>query len=364
MLSYYTRLLNLAQKEPIRRFINGSINVRLGQELEPHEIIGLNKKTLGFRVFPLPKILSVRPQEVEKYLQKAIGAYVYKGETIAQRVYLGNIKKITFASPIDAIVKSLDPETGSLVLEFIPELIKVPAGVCGKVIGIIPGQGVTIESSALFLKSKVGLGLRREGVLQVITDPGIPIPLSSINDGLAGKILLGGSLLTREVLYRLISARVKGVICGGINFADFSALLGKRKNLEDIGLTILVVHGFGNLPLNETVYQALKNLSGLEAIISGFSKQLLIPLRKEKVETYLRFSHSENELTVVRPQVGNRVRLLSWGHLNVFGTIKKLGQKKISLPSGLFSFAATVLLDSGEEVLVPYQNLEISEPPF
>ena len=90
----------------IRRSLNGKgrINVKLGQEVAPSDIIGTSQLSSGFRSLNLAGLLSVSPNQIDKFLKKQIGQRVYKDELLAYKSggVFGGKKIVT--SPTDGIL--------------------------------------------------------------------------------------------------------------------------------------------------------------------------------------------------------------------------------------------------------------------
>jgi len=61
----------------------GQLNISLGQEVAPDDIIGSCWVSSGFRILNLSQALSVSPAEAKKYLRREIGQKIYKGELLA-----------------------------------------------------------------------------------------------------------------------------------------------------------------------------------------------------------------------------------------------------------------------------------------
>jgi len=361
MLSYLHRSFIKKPNAKICRLFNGSPKVSVGQRVLPHEIVGINYRRLGFRIFHLDQILSAPPDAAGTFLQKPIGSNVCKNEILAQRSSFWGLKKVVFRSPIDGVIKMMNEENGELVMEYPLQLITVPSGVEGKVVEVLPDRGVMIESSALIVKARLGLGLRREGILKVMQNREIPLTSPEINEDFAGKIVLAASSVGREALYKLITVKAKGLITGGIDWKVFNEIKSARGGIEDVGLTVLVLGGFGNLPIPQEHFSFLEKFDGRLVIASGIWKKLILPNpQKLELDNPLgRELLGSVSFPVVEPLKGFRVRLLSFGRFGVYGTIaESLGKVKV-LESQIESLTIPVKLENGEMLDVPFENLEI-----
>lgn len=361
MLSYFHRLFLRRDHQRINRYLNGEIAVSIDQDVLPHEVLGSNRKPTGFRIFHLDQILNCPPTEASNYLRKRVGTQIFKGELVAERNSFANLKKYLFRMPVDGIIKNFNRENGQLTIEYLPQLLKVPSGVEGKVIEIKPGEKVVIESQALILRGRAGIGVRREGTLSVLPFFEIPLPPSAINEEQMSKIVVAGSFVTREVLYKLISVKAKGLIVGGMDYNDYREIAGSGIGKEDIGLTILVVGGFGSLPLDQEKFKMLQTLNGSQAIICGDWKKLMIPLKSSfSLNSDFSDKIARNIFyPVISPGIGARVRILGLNNFGFFGTIEKLSSEEKIFGSGIQSQFVSVRLDNKDLVDLPYENIEV-----
>lgn len=363
MLSYFHRLVIKKPKAKIYRLFNGRSKVSVGQRVLPHEIVGINCRRLGFRIFHLDQILSLPPGKAGAFLLKPVGSNICKNEILAQRSLFLGLKKIVFRSPIDGVIKIMNEENGELVMEYPQQLVRVPSGVEGTVLEILPSRGIMIESSALIVKAHLGLGLRREGILKVMQNREIPLIAQEINEDFAGKIVLAASSVGREALYKLITVKAKGLITGGIEWKVFNEIKSARGGAEDVGLTVLVLGGFGNLPIPKEHFSFLQKFDGRLVIVSGIWRKLILPNPQNLEPSNLigRKLLESASFPVIGPLKGFGVRLLSYGRFGTYGTIaESLGKVKV-LESQIESLTIPVKLENREMLDVPFENLEVLE---
>lgn len=355
-LATFTPVRNQVAKVFVRKVKNGRFLVKKGQIIEPHQIIGEVRKILGFRRLQLAKILKVKPKLVERFLTKTLGSFIFKGDLIARRPLFGGLRKIEVFAPMDGVLKNLNTQTGEALLEYLPEKRRVVAGVWGKVV-LVQSSQIALQTVASEINGKLGLGKIREGGLVFFDNPEIPIPLSFISEELTGKIICGGSLLNKEVLFKSLAIKARGLVCGGIDFDLWREISGMRGSLEDIGLTILVTEGFGNLPLNPWVGKVLQNEQDRYALIFGAKKKLLIP-QPFKIVKQKRIGLKFKTKTRV-PQVGDTVRVLNFDNFGRFGKIVELIES-FQADSGLSDQGAKVEVGN-KTIEVFLRNLEIME---
>lgn len=344
---------------------DGRILVKVGQEVEPHDIVGEGKKQSGFRSFSLPELLKITPQQAKKCLIKVVGSQVYQGEVLAKVEKLWGLKKLEFHAPQEGILRGFNEETGVLTFEYPPKFVRVPAGVSGKVFEIVPKKEVRIESVVAKIHGRLGSGKMREGALSVLGEPDIPLQPEQINGSLSGKILVGGSFASKEVLYKALAVRCQGVIVGSINWRHFWEVTGQRGGVEDVGFTLLVTEGFGGLQMEKEVYGFLKENEGRYCILDGAEKDAIVPLAqtellaekgKRGIKGIKKEERKEDRFGVLEESL--RVRILVPPYMHKFGKIVEISEEESELTSEIF--VKTCKVQIGDEVVeVPVRNVEI-----
>jgi hypothetical protein len=95
-----------------------------------------------------------------------------------------------------------------------------------------------------------------------------------IAEGDAGKVIVGGSLVTYEALERARKVKVKGIVAGGAKMEDLEKILKTRIGVaitgrENLEFTLILTEGFGKLPMSETAFKILKENEGKTAAVNG-----------------------------------------------------------------------------------------------
>lgn len=353
----------------------GQILVSVGQEVTPDEIIGEASVSSGFRTLNLATLLSVKPQEVEKYLAKNLGQRIYKDELLAfKRGGLFWGKKVVVA-PTDGILDFINPKTGEVRMTFLPKKQKLPSGVYGIVeyIDKIRGQ-VIIRTQVSKIYGMFGSGKLRDGTLQFLGKREDLIGQNAISARLGDDILVGGSLIFKDAISEAISASVNGIITGGINAKDFRGMAGGRLNFprkleNDIGVSIVVCEGFGSIPIGEDIYQILSeyegkfvSLDGNKAIINlpSFESSSIIKVKNTKLPPIREGGLDLNVLDsgISELTLGMRVRVVGNAFAGNIGKLVGLDQSETLLPSGIRTFLATIETKR-RKIKLPVANIEV-----
>lgn len=350
------RFLTDNQESVIERSLPqpGKITAKKGDKVSPEVILGEGEVSQGFRSIPVAEILGVNPKKVSKYLLKKVGDKVFFGEPIARRLRLFGRAKKEVVSPTSGTVVAID-DKGNVNIEFLPEAQKLLAGIWGTVEATYKNQTVRIRSLTSQIYGVCGAGRVREGIIKVMCSRQEFLLPQAIDEKLSGSILVGGALISRPALSKAVAVGVSGIIVGGMHARDFWEAGGARRTAfwtsSDVGVTIVILQGFGLLAPSEEIYDFFKKHDGRFAIIDGDAAKVTIPQRDGK-------GTKEPEVPSEREvKVGDRVRVLDLSHFGEFGEVREIAKA----PQKLFwqeSFTLKVETKHGT-IEIPHQNAEI-----
>ena len=311
--------------------------------------------------------LNVQKPRLSEYMLKQVGDKIVEGEIIAQNIYFfGLMKKYVYA-PFDGTVETISKYSGRVIVRGSPIPIDVKAYVPGTIIEVIPGQGVIIETTASFIQGIFGIGGESFGEIHMITETENEIITGDmITSEHAGKILVGGSIVTADAMKKANELGVVGIVTGGISSKDLTEFIGYEIGVaitgeEEINITIIATESFGEMPMARHTFEMLKELEGQMASIDGSTQiragvvrpEIMVP-HLEEVEAVL----SEESLDAGMTS-GTRIRAIRAPY---FG---KLG-KVVSLPTGLQQLETEskarvmeVEFDDGMRAIVPRANVEL-----
>lgn len=352
----------------------GKINVSVGMEVTPADIIGTATVSSGFRTLDLSKLLSCKVGDVQKYLKLAIGKRFYKNELLAYKPkgFLSSQKVVV--APSDGILEFFNPKTGEVRIALLPKKVDLPAGVYGivEIVDNIRAQ-VIIKTQVSSIYGIFGTGRIRDGIMHVLTARDKLVVASMIDYPHSGKILLGGSLIFKDAISSAISCSVNGIITGGVNAKDYKGMAGGRivfpKKLEtDIGISILVCEGFGSIPIGEDIYQTLNGFDGKFVIVDGnkalidlpsFSSESIVNVRKVHLQPLeQRPVLKDQEMEVLELKNGMKVRVVGSSFIGEQGILLNIDQKPTTLSSDVTGYLATLETNS-RKFKIPVNNLEI-----
>ena len=133
---------------------------------------------------------------------------------------------------------------------------------------------------------------------------------------------------------------------------------------EDVGLTMVITEGFGDIAMAERTFQLLKSREGKYASINGATQiragvmrpEIVIPLSPEEIGDSAGTGQVEGLL-----EMGRTVRIIRDPYFGLLGTVAGLPPEPAVLGSGSKARVLEVKLDSGESVVVPRANVELIE---
>ena len=347
----------------------GSLTAIKSTEVSPHDILGHYKLMLGFTMVDLAKELNVSPLEVPRFLQKAVGQTIFKGELLAFKK--GLLGKSQIIAPTDGILETLDQKTGVATFRLLPKDASLTAGVFGVVQEVDHQKGeVIIKTMMTEVYGIYGTGNEKEGFINVISGQGELLNKGAINEAHRGQILIAGSLILEAVIRKAMSVAVAGIVCGGLNMDDYLAMVGsfsseKRIN-SDIGISIVATEGFGVIPMGDDLQELFKRYAGKFALIKGNFGQILLPsddpnsiLSCRKVELPLFEALPEKEqLSMGEIKIGTKVRLITPPFMGSQGEVEAIDESPTKLESGISTYLITVATNK-RKIRAASSNVEL-----
>jgi hypothetical protein len=251
-----------------------------------------------------------------------------------------------------------------------PQPLQRSAYIAGRIIDVFPKSGVVIETWASFVQGIFGVGGERHGELLTIAKPDEVLTADMISSDCAGKIVVGGSLVTLDVFTKAEQMKVHGLITGGINSDDLDAYLGYEMGVaitghEDISVTCVITEGFGEMAMANHTYTLLKDLDGQHASINGATQiragvirpEVVVPLKSEMQDS--RDIMDDTLADGMYP--GTRVRIIRQPYFGAIGSVGGLPAELQQVATESWVRVMTVKLDDGRTVTIPRANAEIME---
>ncbi len=374
MAHAYTPGLRVARKTRLTRErvlpLKGDVLVNKGDTVRAEDVVAKTLLPGNVTILNVINQLGIEPDEIRQYMLKKEGESFKKGEAIAANKPLFGLSflKTEVKAPIDGVVESISEITGQVVLREPPQPVEVHAYFDGRVIRIIENEGVELETVATFIQGIFGIGGETWGELAVVVEkPEDKLTPDMIGEELEGKVIVGGRHLSREAFERAREVGAKGVIVGGFHDKDLKDILGYDLGVaitgtEQVGLTLVLTEGFGEIPISQRAFRLLKEREGCRVSISGATQiragvirpEIIIPYPEEQWE-----GAKEVELVAAEAVAeGDPVRVIREPYFGKLGTVKKLIPGLQVVESGSKVRVLEVEFEDGSTAVVPRANIE------
>jgi hypothetical protein len=349
MLAHVTHILPLTNIRRMRTLpVAGSVLVRPGQKVNASDVVAQAQVPSGHVILDIRRGLGI-PQvsAAESCIVRQVGDRLEKGDVIAES---GGVFARIIRAPQDGEIVSIGG--GQVLMRVRTTSVEVTAGFAGTVADILKDQGAIIETSGALIQGVWGNGRADNGLLVlVLKNPDDELTRAQIEVGQRGAVVVGGHCASAEVLHAGAELPLRGLVLTSMA----SDLI---REAEAMNYPIIVLEGFGKIPLNQAAFQLLSTSDQRDASVNaafhrmtGERPELIIPLPA------LGQAAQETDYFTA----GQTVRIQGAPYAGRFATILQARTGLFTLPSGLKAAAADVQLDDGTKVTVPLANLEVIE---
>jgi len=311
--------------------------------------------------------LGVRKEQLSKHVVKEVGDKLEEGEVIAQYFTLFGWIKRYVRAPFDCTLESISQYSGRIVVRGKPKPVEIRAYMPGKVIEVIPKEGVFIESEASYIQGIFGIGGEAFGEIHLVVEsPNDPITEDTITSQHKEKIIIGGSYVESNALKKAIEVGVKGIVTGSIKSSDLKDFLGYDIGVaitgeDTCGITLIVTESFGEMPMAHHTFNLLKELDGEVAAINGSTQIRAGVIRPEIISSPLKKVTIEKTEAKLKAgmAIGTRIRAIRAPYFGKLGVITSLpiGLQKLETESE--ARILTVKFYDTTEAIIPRANVEI-----
>ncbi|HPR17444.1 MAG TPA: hypothetical protein PLD62_04285 [Candidatus Cloacimonadota bacterium] len=349
--------------------LKGKVLVKKGDKVKADDLVA--ETLLPGKVVPfnLANKLGVDSKFMKDYIKIQEGDVLEKGTVLAEtKGFLGMFKS-TIKSPIAGEVESISNLTGQLLLREPKIPVSVKAFIDGVIVDVIENEGVVIENKSAYVQGIFGIGGETNGDIKVIaSSPSESIDPKKIDQTCEGKVIVCGAIASLAVIKKAQQMKVAGIITGGIDDQDLKDLLGYDIGVaitghEEIGLTIVVTEGFGEINMAQKTYELLKHFEGKKASIHGFTQIRAGVMRPEII---IPLPFDEKELKVEEPKmsellIGTNIRVIRQPNFGKIGKVTALPEQLTKVESETLVRILEAELEDGQKVILPRANVEVIE---
>jgi len=373
MAHAYTPGLKVTENEMLHRRrilpIPGEVVVEVGAKVQPHQVVARTFLPGKVEIVNVASKMGVDQSDVPGAMLKKEGDPVRPGEVIAEAKSLFGLLTSRATATLEGTVESVSGVTGQVVLRGPPQPIEVDAYIEGRVLEVVPDQGVVVESSGTLIQGIFGIGGEATGeIAMVSSSPREVLDADSLSADLQGRVVVGGSLVTGAALEKAVQLGIRGVVAGGFDDQDLRRFLGHDLGVaitghENLGVTLIVTEGFGRIDMAPRTFRLLKRHQGQRASINGATQiragvirpEVIIPLQGAAPESPDRPGEQGMD-------VGSTVRIIRNPWFGKLGRVASLPSEPSRLDSESRARVVSVRVEGLEEpVSVPRANVEIIE---
>lgn len=374
MAHAYTPGLKISHREVIQRYrtlpIKGKVLVKEGDIVEAQQIVA--ETFMPGDVIPvnISNLLSMPPSDVPECMLVKKGDQISIGDPVARTKGIFGMFKSEYKSKYEGTVETISNVTGQVILRGEPHPVQVLAFLSGKVVKVLPEEGVVIESEVSYIQGIFGIGGETFGTIKMACDSNSEaLTKDKISQEMRGSVIIGGSRVTADAISKSVEVGAAGIVTGGIDDADLKDFLGYDLGVaitgtEKKGITLITTEGFGDIAMAQRTFELLKSREGADASINGATQIragvirpiIAIPVDDNVPEAHLAEKHVEGVL-----EIGCSLRIIRDPYFGMIGTVKDLPSEPLALDSGSKARVLDVELSSGEVVTVPRANVELIE---
>src|SRR5215510_14870717 len=328
--------------------VAGKVSARLDQRVSPTDVVAEANFAREHVLVDVARTFGVAANAADKLIK------VNQGDRLTQDALIAEARGM-FARPIKAPRpgRVMVAGGGQVLMEVGDARVELRAGMPGVVMQILPERGVVIRTVGALIQGTWGNGRIDNGMMvNLIDKPDAVLAADRLDINKRGSVILGGHVRDAETLRAAAELPVRGLILSSM----LSSLLPTAVQMR---FPVLVLDGFGAMPMNTAAFNLLTSNNGREVTVNaepfdrynGNPPEVIIPLPVSsdppEPNPYMPFA------------VGQRVRMRRSPNAGMLGTVASLPAGLSLLPSGLRAPAGEVKLENGATVLVPLVNLEV-----
>ena len=373
MAHAYTSGLRVSTRTVVRKTrrlpLKGEVVVDAGDRVGPDTVVAETYLPGPVHNVNVSNSLAIAPEDVPECMRKQQNDTVEKGDMIAESKGIFGLFKSSVQSPVTGTVELVSEVTGQVLIREPSVPVRIKAYIDGRVTEVMAGEGVVVETVGACIQGIFGIGGEVHApIRQIVESPDAGITGDMIDEGCAGRIICGGSMISLDALRKLISVGASGVVVGGMRYHDIGDLLGYQIGVavtggENIGLTVVVTEGFGPLPMAERTFELIGSFDGRDASMSGATQIRAGVIRPEIIISSKEGDDHTDRLNLAGRglEPGTPVRLIRKPWFGEIATVTALPEQPARLPTGAIARVLEARRPNGDIVTVPRANVEIVE---
>ncbi len=374
MAHSYTPGLTVTERTLVQRRrllpIPGTVLVQGGEQVRAETVVARTDLPGKVHVVNVANLLGIAPDEVPEYLVKREGAAIQKDEVLAESRPFISWFKTQVRSPITGTVESVSSVTGQVILREPPRPLQLLAYVDGRVVEVLPAQGVVVETDCTLIQGIFGIGGETSGaVTMAVQTPDAVLTPAHLTAGMKGTIVVAGAFADGPTLQRARESGIAGLVVGGVHDQDLRQLLGYDLGVaitgtERVGFTLILTEGFGSIPMASKTFALLSRHAGQRASISGATQIRAGVIRPEIIIARDPAKASGIEAAAIERsgiRVGDQVRIIRDPLFGKIGSVVELPSDPQPIETESQVRVLEVQFSDGRRAVIPRANVELIE---
>jgi hypothetical protein len=334
--------------------VDGVVEMRVNDRVGLRDIVARGTNPAPYALLDAESYFRLRkPDQLDALMQVSVGEVLEEDDVVAQR------GRRRLLSPIHGRVTYVGG--GRIIIQAIPTGVELEAGLNGVIVEVRKGRGVVIETVGALLQGAWGNGRRAIGTLHSEPEEGLGgITIDAIDIGFRGSIVVARKAITAETFETIREQQFAGLIAPGMD-ADLI------EQAMQINAAILLTDGFGVQRMSAAAFRFLDELDGKQATLDAALPSVVDSRRPEVIITVPlpNPGYRPPAINLNQPlTIGAAVRVLygdeGRSDASYTGEVLDLPNMPVLLDNGLRVRCAQVQLNTGEKLVVPLANLEIS----
>lgn len=351
MLASVTHILPLTTIRRERLLpVPGKVVVRKGQKVSTTDVVAEARLSPEHLQLDVARGLGLGEEQADGHIQCKSGDTIAQGDVVAGPVGIGH--RVVRSPQSGRVIAT---GGGLVLIEVESSPYELKAGLPGIVTELIDDRGVVIDGAGALIQGVWGNGRIDFGLMFVLAQsPNEILTPERLDVSLRGSILMAGYCEDASVLKAAADLPLRGLILSSMSPALVPIAAKVR-------FPIVVLEGFGHIPMNSAAFQLLSTNERREVAInanpwdriSGARPEIVIPLPTTSDPALPPETDTFKE--------GQQVRCTRAPYIGRIGTLAAVHPGMDTLPNGLLVQAGVVRMENGEDVLLPLVNLEILE---
>lgn len=328
--------------------VPGTVMVRVNEKVQAADVLAEAEVRPRHVFIDVARALGVPPREVTRHMACERGDRVEGGDILAGPV---GLPRRMVRAPADGRVVEISQ--GRVLFQQSGRMVSLQAGFPGTVISTDGVRTVVLETTGALVQASWGNGREDFGVMRMIGETAAErLQTDKLDVNLRGAVLIAGICQHPGPLQQAHELAVHGIILGSAS-SDLIPLMRRMP------FPILVLEGFGEVPINPTSFNMLSTNIGREVCLNAKNTRAYESQCPEVIIPLPATTDVDLPDDVFPLKPGIRVRLLRAPYFGESGIVREILDRAVQFPSGILARSVKVELSSGGTVTVPMANLEV-----